>query len=92
MDLTAREMTLDEWVDRLPPIHAARKERDRLRAENALLRAECAAWREADAYADMLGVMAGDYDKMDPTGYGHREVVRTARDAVDAAGIKLENP
>lgn len=28
-----REMTLEEWVNKLPPVHKARKEYERLKAE-----------------------------------------------------------
>jgi hypothetical protein len=55
-----------------------------LKAMEAAMK-EIEAWREADLYADMIGQMAGDYDQMDPVGYGHREVIRAARPVTDLA-------
>ena len=40
MDGPVREMTLTEWVDRLPPVHDARKELATLLADLAAARAE----------------------------------------------------
>ena len=48
----------------------------------ALLRAECAAWRACEEESRAIENSAG----LD------RIALLTARDAVDAAGIKLENP
>lgn len=36
-----REMTLAEWVDRLPPLHRARGELERLQIENIQLKFAC---------------------------------------------------
>ena len=46
MDGPVREMTLTEWVDRLPPVHDARKELATLLADLAAARAEIERVRE----------------------------------------------
>jgi hypothetical protein len=57
------------------------------------LKAEILAWREADLYCDMLGKMAGDYDKeSDERGTILRDLVRVARDANDEAGYFPPRP
>ena len=56
----------------------------------AALTAEVYAWRAADTYCDILGYVYGDYDadpQHDAAGSTHREAIRAARDASDAAGF-----
>jgi len=57
----------------------------------AALTAEVQAWREADLYCDVLGYVAGEtiYEP-DEDGMAHREAIRAARKASDAAGFKRE--
>lgn len=58
----------------------------------AALTNEVKAWREADLYCDILGYVAGECDCSAPNGVGegHREVIRMAIAASDAAGIELK--
>lgn len=81
----SREMTLDEWVDRLPPHHGARRERDRLReveAEIERLRADL-VWsvrEDCRLVGRYVWQVASGYIECDGTPESICRAVREARD------------
>lgn len=65
-----REMTLQEWVDKLPPIHLARRQLDKQHAEIARLKSVVRGLVEA-----------GDRWSRNPESIMHAKSLRTALDA-----------